>query len=77
MVVGEPQILGQLKDHYAEASSAGTSGAVLHRAFHRSFKVAKRVRNETGIAAKAVSVASVGSISPATSSRPSPTRRRC
>ncbi len=59
MVVGEPQILGQLKNHYAEASAAGTSGSVLHRAFHRSFKVAKRVRNETGIAARAVSVASV------------------
>ncbi len=59
MVVGEPQILGQLKDHYAEASLAGTSGSILHRAFHRSFAVAKRVRSETGIAAKAVSVASV------------------
>jgi glutamyl-tRNA reductase len=59
MVVGEPQILGQVKDHYAEASSAGASGSVLHRAFHRSFAVAKRVRNETGIAGKAVSVASV------------------
>ena len=59
MVVGEPQILGQLKDHYAEASTAGTSGSILHRAFHRSFAVAKRVRSETGIAAKAVSVASV------------------
>jgi glutamyl-tRNA reductase len=59
MVVGEPQILGQMKEHYAEASSAGTSGTILHRAFHRSFAVAKRVRTETGIAGKAVSVASV------------------
>ena len=59
MVVGEPQILGQMKEHYAEASSAGASRSVLHRAFHRSFAVAKRVRTETGIASKAVSVASV------------------
>jgi len=59
MVVGEPQILGQMKDHYAKAAAAGTSGLVLHKAFHRSFAVAKRVRTETGIASKAVSVASV------------------
>jgi glutamyl-tRNA reductase len=59
MVVGEPQILGQVKEHYAEASSAGTSGSVLHRAFHRAFAVAKRVRSETGVAGKSVSVASV------------------
>jgi glutamyl-tRNA reductase len=59
MVVGEPQILGQMKEHYAEAAAAGTSGPVLHRAFHRSFAVAKRVRTETGIASKGVSVASV------------------
>lgn len=58
MVVGEPQILGQVKDHYAESTSAGTSGSVLHRVFHRSFAVAKRVRTETAIAGKAVSVAS-------------------
>jgi len=59
MVVGEPQILGQVKEHYEEASQAGTSGAVLHKMFHRAFAVAKRVRTETGIAGKAVSVASV------------------
>jgi len=59
MVVGEPQILGQVKEHYEEASQAGTSGAVLHRVFHRAFAVAKRVRTETGVASKAVSVASV------------------
>ena len=58
MVVGEPQILGQLKDQYAAAAAAGASGQVLHRCFHRSFSVAKRVRSETGIAEKAVSVAS-------------------
>lgn len=58
MVVGEAQILGQLKDHYREAVEAGTSGAVLHRCFHKSFSVAKRVRRETGIARRAVSVSS-------------------
>ena len=51
MVVGEPQILGQMKEQYAAAAAAGASGQVLHRAFHRSFSVAKRVRSETGIAA--------------------------
>ena len=58
MVVGEPQILGQLKEHYALAASVGASGRVLHRCFHKSFSVAKRVRTETGIAEKAVSVGS-------------------
>ena len=58
MVVGEPQILGQLKDSYAISSAAGTVGTVLHRCFHKSFSVAKRVRTETQVAAKAVSVSS-------------------
>ena len=58
MVVGEPQILGQLKEQYAAAATAGASGRILHRCFHKSFSVAKRVRTETGIAEKAVSVAS-------------------
>jgi glutamyl-tRNA reductase len=58
MVVGEPQILGQLKDQYAVAAAVGASGRILHRCFHRSFSVAKRVRNETGIAARAVSIGS-------------------
>ncbi|HLK09856.1 MAG TPA: glutamyl-tRNA reductase [Candidatus Binatia bacterium] len=58
MVVGEPQILGQLKEQYALAAAAGAAGRVLHRCFHRAFSVAKRVRTETGIAAKAVSVGS-------------------
>ena len=48
MVVGEPQILGQLKEQYAAAAAAGASGQVLHRCFHKSFSVAKRVRSETG-----------------------------
>ena len=59
MVVGEPQILGQLKEFYDVARQAGTVGTVLHRLFHRSFFVAKRVRTETGIASRAVSVSSV------------------
>jgi glutamyl-tRNA reductase len=59
MVVGEPQILGQLKEYYLAAHEAGTIGTILHRLFHRSFSVAKRVRTETGIASGAVSVSSV------------------
>jgi glutamyl-tRNA reductase len=59
MVVGEPQILGQLKEFYDAARQAGTVGTLLHRLFHRSFFVAKRVRTETGIASRAVSVSSV------------------
>jgi len=58
MVVGEPQILGQLKDSYSHAASEGSAGTVLHRCFHKSFSVAKRVRSETGVASKAVSVSS-------------------
>lgn len=58
MVVGEPQILGQLKDFYGRAATAGSAGAVLHRWFHKCFSVAKRVRTETGVASKAVSVSS-------------------
>ena len=59
MVIGEPQILGQLKQYYEAAQQAGTIGAVLHRLFHRSFSVAKRVRSETGIGSGAVSVSSI------------------
>ncbi|MSQ47639.1 MAG: glutamyl-tRNA reductase [Deltaproteobacteria bacterium] len=58
LVVGEPQILGQVKDAYTVASSLGTLGEVLHRFFHKTFAVAKRVRSETQIAARAVSVSS-------------------
>ncbi|MBY0400359.1 glutamyl-tRNA reductase [Myxococcota bacterium] len=59
MVVGEPQILGQVKDAYRAAAEAGTSGAVLSRLFQRAFATAKRVKNETGIAERPVSVARV------------------
>lgn len=58
MVVGEPQILGQLKDSYTAAAVVGSAGTILHRCFHKSFNVAKRVRTETGIASRAVSVSS-------------------
>src|SRR4051812_27623760 len=59
MVVGEPQILGQLKQYYLAAQEAGSIGTILHRLFHRSFSVAKRVRTETGIASRSVSIGSV------------------
>jgi glutamyl-tRNA reductase len=59
MIVGEPQILGQLKASYEAAVQAGTAGSVLHRVFHKSFSVAKRVRSETGIGGRNVSVSSV------------------
>lgn len=59
MVVGEPQILGQVKDAYRAAVEAGTCGAVLSRLFQRAFATAKRVKNETGIASRPVSVARV------------------
>jgi glutamyl-tRNA reductase len=58
MVVGEPQILGQLKSAYAQAVEAETAGLVLHRAFHKAFGVAKRVRKGTLIGHGAVSVSS-------------------
>src|SRR3954471_1904595 len=56
MVVGEPQILGQVRRAYSLAVSAGTAGRVLNRLVHQAFRVAKRVRSETGIAASAVSI---------------------
>ncbi len=59
MVLGEPQILGQIKDAYDVAQQAKTSGLILHRLLHRAFHVAKRVRTETKIALSAVSVSSV------------------
>jgi len=58
MVIGEPQILGQLKDAYVRAAEAGTVGLVLHRAFHRAFSAAKKVRERTLIGHGAVSVSS-------------------
>jgi len=56
MVVGEPQILGQIKAAYAEATRQRTSGVVLNRLMHRAFHAAKRVRTETEICGSAVSI---------------------
>jgi glutamyl-tRNA reductase len=56
MVVGEPQVLGQVRHAYSLAVEAGTAGRVLNRLVHHTFHVAKRVRTETGIAASAVSI---------------------
>lgn len=56
MVVGEPQVLGQVRQAYSVALEAGTAGRVLNRLINQTFRVAKRVRTETGIAANAVSI---------------------
>ncbi len=58
LVLGEPQILGQTKEAYHEARTAGTMGPVLDPLFQRTFSVAKRIRSETGIGRHSVSVAS-------------------
>ena len=57
MVLGEPQILGQMKHAFHQAHSAGTTGKVLNRLFQQSFSVAKQVRTDTAIGSNAVSVA--------------------
>ncbi len=59
MVIGEPQILGQVKEAYATARAVGTVNSQLDALFTRSFAVAKKVRNETAVGTSAVSVASV------------------
>src|ERR1700752_335194 len=56
MVVGEPQVLGQVRHAYSIGVEAGTVGRVLNPLVHHTFRVAKRDRNETGIAANAVSI---------------------
>ena len=57
MVLGEPQILGQMKDAVRTAESAGTLGTVLHKLFQRTFAVAKEVRSTTQLGANSVSMA--------------------
>jgi len=57
LVLGEPQILGQMKSAYAVACDAGTVGGELHRTFQQIFTIAKRVRTETAIGENPVSVA--------------------
>lgn len=59
MVVGEPQILGQVKEAFATARAAGTVGPQLERLLQGALSVAKRVRSETAIGASSVSIASV------------------
>ena len=56
MVLGEPQILGQVKAAYRTATEQKTSGVILNRLLHRTFFVAKRIRSETGIGDHAVSI---------------------
>jgi glutamyl-tRNA reductase len=57
MVLGEPQILGQMKEAVRHAESAGTLGSTLHQLFQRSFSVAKEVRSSTEIGSHSVSMA--------------------
>ena len=59
MVLGEAQILHQLKNAYGIAEESGTTGTVLHRLLRRSFEVGKRVRTETRIGESSLSIASV------------------
>jgi glutamyl-tRNA reductase len=56
MIVGEPQILGQIKEAYGVAASVQTAGPLLNKLFHWAFGVGKRVRSETALAEGAVSV---------------------
>jgi glutamyl-tRNA reductase len=58
LVVGEPQVLGQVKQAYAQAKEAGSAGSLLDAVFQRVFAVAKRVRSETRVGEMAVSVSS-------------------
>src|SRR5208283_2173425 len=59
MVIGEPQILGQVKEAFAVARAAGTVGSELEHLLQGAFAAAKKVRSETGIGSNSVSVASV------------------
>jgi glutamyl-tRNA reductase len=56
MIVGEPQILGQLKDAYRQSSDRDGTGVILNRLLHKAFSVAKRIRTETNIGGSAVSI---------------------
>ncbi|MBN4048647.1 glutamyl-tRNA reductase, partial [bacterium AH-315-N22] len=56
MIVGESQILGQLKEAYRWASEKKCTGPILNKLLHKSFSVAKRVRSETRIGSSAVSI---------------------
>ncbi len=56
MILGEPQILGQLKEAYRAAVEQKTSGPILNRLIHKAFFTAKKIRTETGIGSHAVSI---------------------
>ena len=56
MVLGEPQILGQMKEAYRKATLEHTSGVILNKLLHRTFFIAKKIRTETGIGDHAVSI---------------------
>lgn len=56
MIIGEPQILGQIKAAYRMATQCHASGVLLNRLLHRAFFVAKKIRSETGIGDSAVSI---------------------
>lgn len=58
MVLGENQILGQVKDAYGSACAVGSAGKVLHRLFHQAFRIGKQVRTDTEIGRGACSVSS-------------------
>lgn len=57
LILGEPQILGQIKDAYGKATNTGTVGRMLNRLFQHAFTVAKQVRTDTAIGSSPVSVA--------------------
>lgn len=56
MVLGEPQILGQLKQAYRKSVESRSAGVIINRLLHKAFSVAKRVRTETAVASSAVSI---------------------
>ena len=58
MIIGEPQIFGQVKDAYEQADLIGTLGSELHHLSQNTFRIAKRVRSETAIGQSSVSIAS-------------------
>ena len=68
LVVGEPEILGQVKDAYKAASESRGTGSVINRLFHGAFAIGKRVRTDTGLSEGAVSLATRRSRWPARSS---------
>ncbi len=81
MVIGEPQILGQMKDAVKSAEHAGTLGTVLHKLFQSTFSVAKEVRTQTDIGASSVSLAAAAikvaeRIYPSIAGQKGPFRRR-